>query len=115
MPKSPCIGCDYEKEDKNGERCVDCDKRIKYAEDQLMIPSEALEADRAARQQTEKIREMKPRGAKRGPKPKVAKEAVTMEEVEDAHGEQIADINETRIAMDMADLKAGESSEKKRG
>ena len=115
MPKSPCIGCDYEKEDKNGERCTNCERRIKYAEDQLMIPTEALEAGRAARQETEKIREVKPRGAKRGPKPKTPTGTITMEEVEDAHREQLTDIAETEMAVDMADLKADESSKKKRG
>ena len=54
--RSPCIGCDFEHEDKNADRCVNCEKRIKYAEDQLMIPNAALEADRAAREETNKIR-----------------------------------------------------------
>lgn len=113
--KSPCIGCDFEHEDKNGEQCTNCERRIKYAEDEFMIPNEALEADLAAQEETRKIREMKPRGAKRGPKPKAPTGTVTMEEVEEAHREQLTDITETRMAIDVADLKAGDSSEKKRG
>ena len=68
--KSPCIGCDFEHEDKNNDRCVNCEQRIKYAEDEFMIPTEALEADRAVREETQKIREMKPPGKKKGPKAK---------------------------------------------
>lgn len=57
--RSPCIGCEFEHEDKNGDRCANCEKRINYAEDEFMIPTEALEADRAARQETRKIKEIK--------------------------------------------------------
>lgn len=76
--KSPCIGCDFEHEDHNADRCVNCEKRIKYAEDQLMIPNAALEADRAAREETRKIREISP-GKKRGPKPKHERDNLAQE------------------------------------
>ena len=119
MP-SPCIGCDFEHKDKNTDRCANCEKRIRYAEDQLMIPNEALEADRAAREETKKITELRTGrpAKKRGPKPKPPKtpnEAVSIDEVEDEHRVKLEEINETQMAIDAADLKAGESSEKKRG
>ena len=68
--KSPCIGCEFEHKDKNNDLCANCEKRIKYAEEQLMIPNEAAEADRAAREEMRKIKELKAPGKKRGPKPK---------------------------------------------
>lgn len=114
MP-SPCLTCDFKDDDKNNERCANCEKRIEYARKELLIPTEALEADLAAREQTKKIQGMAPPGKKRGPKSKAPAGTVTMEEIEDAHGEQIMDINETQMAIDAADLKAGESSKKKRG
>jgi len=76
--RSPCIGCDFEHEDKNEERCTNCQKRIEYAEKQLMIPIEALEADRWAREETSKIKEMAPPGQKRGPKPKPPQEKAVL-------------------------------------
>ena len=83
--KSPCIGCDHEHEDKNTERCANCEKRIKYAQEELMIPNEALEADRAAREETSKIKEIvepaKPVKKKTGPKPKPPKEIVEKKRV----------------------------------
>ena len=74
--KSPCIGCEFEHKDKNNDLCANCEKRIEYAREHGMISIEAVEGDRAAREETRKIREIK--------KPK-------------------------------SDLKAGETSEKKRG
>ena len=43
------------------------------------------------------------------------KEVLSQEEHEDQHQEQLAEIAETQMAVDMADLKAGEPSKKKRG
>ena len=38
--KSPCIGCEFEHEDKNADRCQDCQKRLEYARSQGMISPE---------------------------------------------------------------------------
>lgn len=83
MP-SPCLSCDFKDEDKNLPRCANCEKRIEYARKEFMIPPEALEADAAAREETSKITELrtgKP-AKKRGPKPKLPKEVVIVDEKE---------------------------------
>ena len=57
--KSPCIGCDFEHEDKNTERCTNCEKRIKYAEDELMIPQQVLkeEAEEEYRERLDTVKD----------------------------------------------------------
>ena len=58
---SPCYTCEYKDEDKNSDRCVNCEKRIEYAEVNLMIPNEAVEAKRFAREETDKIKVKTPK------------------------------------------------------
>ena len=42
MTKSPCLTCDFRYENKNSERCVNCEKRVTYAVARGMLPEEVL-------------------------------------------------------------------------
>ena len=72
--RNPCLQCEFGDQDKNNERCANCEKRIEYAQKQGMIPTEALEADRFAREETVKIRELKPTEPRHTGRPKKGKE-----------------------------------------
>lgn len=38
--RSPCYDCEHGDEDKNCERCIECERRIEYARGEGMIPKE---------------------------------------------------------------------------
>jgi len=153
--KSPCIGCDYEHEDKNNDRCNNCRPKIEYAVNEGMLPKEALKRFDMERQEKEPqpqrkqgkpslvdldvLRSMMDAGKPikdiaehfgvNGPSiryhtkklgyaarcSRIPKGTLSKSEMEEKERESEAEIAETQMAIDMADLKAGESSQKKRG
>ena len=153
--KSPCIGCDYEHEDKNNDRCNNCRPKIEYAVNEGMLPKEALKRFDMERQEKEPqpqrkqgkpslvdldvLRSMMDAGKPikdiaehfgvNGPSiryhtkklgyaarcSRIPKGTLSKSEMEEKERESEAEIAETQMAIDMADLKAEEPSEKQRG
>jgi len=154
MP-SPCIGCDFEFEDKNADRCANCRDRIEYCVNIGALPKIALERFDMEQQEKEPEHQRKQgkpplvdldalRSMMDAGKPvkdiaehfgvsgpsiryhtkrlgyaprssRIPKGAIAKSEMEEKERESEAEIAETILALDMADLKAEESSEKKRG
>jgi hypothetical protein len=77
MSDSPCHTCKFKNEDKNSDRCINCEKRIKFAVDEGMLSKEVFEQgitiqelgmqEKKVIQEIKEVRQGIQPGRKRGP------------------------------------------------